>query len=347
MSLPERDVSVERRSAEHPRAMVRAAARMALALLVVGAAWPAPGWARKVRLARKYRSGEKMVYETQLRTSAQYQFNPPTLQTFLPPLPTALNMQQQTTVTVEAIHHDGAVDIQNRFDRLDVQSTYPESAPENLRQAAQQAQEELRQQVAGQALTAHYDREGRLLGFEGADELLEPLDAPLRESLRQALRVFLEQLGGNSIYPGHPVARGEAWKRTLAAPASKEYPFHSEGESTMHYLGNTRYRGVKAAIVDFEFSNALTPTLDSLREAGPLSQLQGQGISMELRIQGEGKGRILLALDNGRILQNHSTLHQTLSAQMRETAEDAPALPQPVRVLIQTETRMEVDGSGK
>ena len=353
MSLPERREAGPGRPAEawrRPRGARRErrlGRNIVLALLAMTVAWPAPGWARKVRLARRYRSGEKMVYETQLNTSAQYQFNPPTLQNFLPPLPTALNMRQQTTVTVEAIHHDGGVDIQNRFDRMDVESTYPDSAPENLRQAAQQAQEELRQQVAGQALTAHYDREGRLTGFEGAEELLEPLDAPLRESLRQALRVFLEQLGGNSIYPGHPVARGEAWKRTLSAPASKEYPFHSEGESTMHYLGNTRYRGVKAAIVDFEFSNALTPTLDSLREAGPLAQLQGQGISMELHIQGQGKGRILLALDDGRILQNHSTLHQTLSAQVHETASDATALPMPVRVLIQTETRMEVEGSGK
>lgn len=318
-----------------------------LALLVVSAVLPEQAWARKVHLARKYRRGEKMVYETQLNTRTQYQLDPPSLQTFLPPFPTTLTMRQQTTVTVQDIHPDGRVDLQDRFDRFDIQSTFPEAAPENLRQAAQQAQDEFRQEVAGHALTAHYDREGRLLGFEGADELLEPLDAPLRESLRQALRVFLEQLGGNTIYPGHPVEQGETWKRTLSAPASKEYPFQSEGESTLHYVGNTTYRGVKAAIVEFEFANTLTPAQDSLQETGPISQLQAEGVRTEIHIQGQGKGRLLLALDNGRILQNQSTVHQTLNARMSGTAPDGPSLPQPVRVLIQTETRMEVEGSGK
>ncbi len=318
-----------------------------LALLAVSTVLPEQAWARKVQLARKYRRGEKMVYATQLNTRTEYQLDPPTLQTFLPPFPTTLTMHQQTTVTVQDIHPDGTVDLEDRFDRFDIQSTFPEAAPENMRQAAQQAQDEFRQEVAGRALTAHYDRQGRLLGFEGADELLGPLDAPLRESLRQALRVFLEQLGGNTIYPGHPVKQGDTWKRTLSAPASKEYPFESKGESTLHYVGDTTYRGVKAAIVDFEFANTLTPSQEGLGEAGAMPQLQAEGVRTEIHIQGQGKGRMLLALDNGRILQNQSTVHQTLNAQMSGKAQDGPSLPQPVRVLIQTETRMEVEGSGK
>ncbi len=346
---------LERRSAPGGRletrlrlAGLRGAGRYAvLALAAVTAVLPEQAWARKVHLARKYRRGEKMVYATQLNTRTEYKLDPPTLQTFLPPFPTTLTMRQQTTVTVQDIHPDGTVDLQDRFDRFDIQSTFPEAAPENLRQAARQAQDEFRQEVAGHALTAHYDREGRLLGFEGADELLGPLDAPLRESLRQALRVFLEQLGGNTIYPGHPVEQGDTWKRLLAAPASKEYPFESKGESTLHYVGNTTYRGVKAAIVDFEFANTLTPSKDGMSEGGPTSQLQAEGMRTEVHIEGKGKGRMLLALDNGRILQNQSTVHQTLNAQMSGAAQGGPSLPQPVRVLIQSETRMELEGSGK
>ncbi len=321
--------------------------RALLALLVASTALPAQAGARRVRLARTYQRGEKMVYETQLNTHTQYQFDPPTLQTFLPPFPTALTMHQQNTVTVQGIHPDGTVDLENRFDRFDIQSTFPETAPENLRQAARQAQEEFRQEVAGHALLAHYDREGRLLGFEGADELLGSLDEPLRESLRQALRVFLEQLGGNTIYPDHPVKLGETWKRILSSPATKDYPLQSEGESALHYVGDTIYHGVKAAIVEFEFTNTLTPTQGGSPETGPMSQLQAEGMRTEIHIQGKGKGRMLLALDNGRILQNQSTLHQTLNARMSAAPPGGPSLPQPVRVVVQTETRMEVEGSGK
>ena len=39
-----------------------------------------------------------------------------------------------------------------------------------------------------------------------------------------------------------------------------------------------------------------------------------------MRIEGQGKGRVLLALDDGRVLQNHATIHQTLSARLENSA---------------------------
>jgi hypothetical protein len=355
MSLPDRDFPTcllgdgeqQRPRPTARRPLRRLAGCLALAGLVMSAALPAGALGRKVKLVRKYRNGQRMVYQTQLHTQSRLQCEPPSLQNFLPPLPADVTMRQQTTVTVQAVHADGAVDIQNRFDEFDIQTAFPDSSPQNLREAAQQAQEEIRRQVPGQVLTAHYDRAGHLLGFDGADELLGQLDAPLREPLRQALRLFLEQLGGNTIYPGHPVKRGEAWKRTLSAPASSDYPFQAEGESMLHYLGKTKYRGIKAAIVDFQFQNKLTPVLDDREKSGAIAQLQARGMGMEVHITGQGSGRMLLALDDGRVLENHATLRQTMTARLHRAGDTSWPEGQPVQVQIQTETKMDVEGSGK
>jgi len=320
----------------------------AVALLVFGAASPLQAWGGKVTLARRYRPGQKVVYQTKMHTRATLESNPPGLKALLPPVPTQMTARQQNTVTVREVHPDGAADVENRFDEFEFESDLLERLPEGARDSAQKAQQEFSRQVVGQTLTVHYDREGKLLGFDGADDVLRQLDPPLREPLRQILRLFLEQMGGNSLFPDHPVKRGEEWRRQLATPPSEEYPFTTEGESTLRYAGKTKYRGVKAAIIDFRFTNVLTPALENLRKAGPLAQLEAHGLGLDIRINGQGQGRVLVALDDGRVLQNHASLHQDMSARLKGLTTSVP-LPAsgPVTLMIKSETALEVEGAGK
>src|SRR6266581_790035 len=44
------------------------------------------------------------------------------LKAFLPPLPTDLTTKQQNTVTVRTVRADGSADLENRFDRFDLES---------------------------------------------------------------------------------------------------------------------------------------------------------------------------------------------------------------------------------
>jgi hypothetical protein len=298
-------------------------------------------------LARKYRPGQQTVYQTTLQTRAEIHSEPAGLQHFLPPVPTEFELHQQSTVTVQAVRPDGGADIQNRLDQFELRTNLSERLPENVRDSARQAQEEFSRRVTGQVLTAHYDRDGRLLGFEGAEDVIGQLDAPLRESLRQALRFFLEQMGGQALCPDHRVKPGEEWKQKLATPSSEGYPFNLVGESVLHYAGKTKYRGVKAAIVDFRFQNVVTPALDQLRQAGPLAQLEAHGLGVDIRIDGQGQGRVLLALDDGRVLHNRATLNQTLRARLKGSASLPLPTSQPLNLEVRSRTVMEVQGSGR
>jgi len=328
------------------RAGLRAASRCVLAaFLVLGGSLPAHAWGRKVSLARKYRPGQRMVYQTRMQTRATPRSNPPGLKAFLPPVPTELSTRQQNTVTVRAVHPDGTTEVENRFDAFEFQSNFADLLPEEVQDSARAAQEEFSKRLSGQALTARYDREGKLLSFEGADDMLQELDAPLRETARQILRLFLEQMGGHALYPDRRVRRGEEWKRKLQAPPTDAYPFSVHGESTLRFAGKTRYQGVKAAIIDFHFTNLLRPVLENLRQAGPLAQLESQGMQLDLRIDGQGQGRVLLALDDGRILQNHATLQQTLRARLKAPATVPLPAAGPVTLEVESETRLEVDGA--
>ncbi len=319
----------------------------AAALLVLVFTVPAGAWGGKVRLARKYRAGQQMVYEAQIRTTATVQSNPSTLKSLLPPVPAALSTWHRNTVRVGAVHRDGTADIENRFDEFELRSELPENVPEELQEAARDAADEFTRRLKGQTITAHYDRDGRLLEFEGADEMLGDLDPSMRDTLREILKLFLEQMGGNALYPDHRVKPGEEWTRKLSTPASEAYPYAMEGESTLRYVGKTRYRGVKAAIIDFRFTSALKPELEKLRQEDPLAELESQGMGLDMKIEGQGEGRILVALDDGRVLQNHATLQQTLSALLK----GLPGIPlptsEPVTLQVDSETRLELDGSGK
>jgi len=323
---------------------LRPAGGLALLLLVLAGATVAQGAGGKVLLTRKYRPGQSMVYVSTVRTNSKIDSNPPALKNFFPPIPTDLRLSQQSTVTVSKVAADGAADVQHHFDKFAIQTDLG-ALPENIRDSITQAEQEVSERMVGQTLTAHYDHDGRLVDFEGADNLFRDIDAPVREPLLQMMRLFLEQMGGQSLYPNHPVSVGEEWSQKLDAEPLKNYPFQVQGKSTLHYSGKMRYQGVKAAIVDYHFENTLIPAQESLRKGGALPQLEAMGVHLDMQINGKGQGRILVALDDGRVLQNHSTLHQTLSALMKgKEGFMAPAEQLP-RLDIQSDTEMEVDGS--
>jgi hypothetical protein len=318
-----------------------------LALLALWAPRPVRAWGGKVRLARRYRSGQKMVYATKVHTKTVIHSEPPELQDFLPPLPTDFTMQQQNTVTVETVHSDGSVNVKNHFDTFEFQSDLAERAPENFRDPAVRAQQEISEHVAGQDIVAHFDRHGRLLGFEGGESLFAQLDLAYREPLRQTLRFFLEQVGGDTLYPEQPVKPGEAWKRKFDLPASAAYPYKVEGENTLRYVGPTKVGGVKAAVVEFSFVDVVRPAPEALGKAEPLAQLASHGLGVNMRIDGQGKGRVLLALDDGRVLQNHATIHQTLSARLESSAPLPFAKSQTIKLEVQSDSEMDVEGAGR
>jgi len=322
----------------------RPARGVAFLLLALTGATVAQGAGGKVLLTRRYHPGQSMVYVTTVRTNSKIASNPPGLKNFFPPMPTNLRLNQQSTVTVSKVAPDGAADVQHRFDKFEIQTDLG-ALPENIRDSITQAQQEVSQRMVGQTLTAHYDHDGRLVDIEGADNLFRDIDAPVREPLLQMLRLFLEQMGGQSLYPDHRVKAGEEWSQKLDAQPHKDYPFQVQGKSTLHYSGKTRYQGVKAAIVDYHFENALTPALEGLRKGGALPQLEAMGMRLDIQISGKGQGRILVALDDGRVLQNHYTLHQTLSALMKGKEGFVAPTEQAPRLEIQSDTEMEVDGS--
>jgi hypothetical protein len=256
-------------------------------------------------------------------------------------------VQQQNTVTVKAVHSDGSADIENHFDKFEFQSDLADRVPANLRDPAVSAQQEISEHVAGQAIVAHFDRDGRLLGVEGGEGLYGQLDPAYREPLRQTLRFFLQQVGGDRLYPEHPVKPGETWKSKFDSPASVAYPYNVEGENTLRYVGKTKVGGVKAAVVEFSFVDVLRPAPEALGKADPLTRLESHGLGVDMRIDGQGKGRVLLALDDGRVLQNHATIHQTLSARLKSAAPPPFMNSQTLKLEVQSDTEMDVEGSGK
>jgi hypothetical protein len=312
----------------------------------VGLAFPAAGLA-KTRLVRKFRPGQQWVYQTSVTTEVSIRSNPENLKALLPPSPKAITTRQTNTITVRSIDASGVAVVENRFDRFEFDTQFDESLPEDIRQAAESAQAEFARQLNGQTLTARYDRAGRLLGFEGAEDALKQLDLPLQEAARQTLRVFLEQMGGGALYPDHALKDGEEWKMSLSAPATKDFPFTMEGENVLRLAGKTRFGKVKAAIVDVRFTNQLKPAAESARGDTPWAQLQAHGLNLEMSVQGEGQGRLLVALDDGRVLQNQSKICQTLKAEIPDASGSRIPVKGPLSLEIESQTTILVDEVGR
>ena len=230
-----------------------------------------------------------MVYTTEVRTLAQVNSHPVELKSFFLAVPPELTMRQQNTVTVTAVHPDGAADVQHRIDRFEVLNDLP-ALPDTMREIAHQAQREFTERMAGQVLTVHYDRDGQLVDFEGADPMLPDLDPPIREPFRQMMRLFLEQMGGQSLYPDHPVKPGDGWTQKLDSEPRPDYPFQVQGLNTLHYSGKTSYHGIKAAIVDYHFENSLLPGQKDLHGNGAMTQLEAMGTQLDFTSAARARG---------------------------------------------------------
>jgi len=301
---------------------------------------------RGITLARRYRPGRTMVYRTEMHTEATVRTEPFGLKAFLPPLPTDLTTKQQNTVTVRTVRADGSADLENRFDRFDLKSDLPERSPRELRDSAIHAQQNFSREISGQTLVAHYDRQGGLLGFEGADAILQSTDALLRELLREALRLLLAQMGGNSLSPGHPVKLNDEWTSKFASQATEAEPWLVEGESTWRYSGKTRYGQVDAAIIDFRFTDVLTPALGKLHGGAPAPAKPPEK-RLNVCVLGHGQGRLLVALDDGRILQNHAKAHHALKATLNALPGASLPPSDPVTVEITSQTALQMEGTGR
>ena len=321
--------------------------RVVAGLVLLGLCVPALSSGEEVKLARRYRRGQKMVYATKMHTKAVVHSDPPELQSFLPPLPTDFSTEQQNTVTVKEVHSDGSADIENHFDKFEFQSDLAAHTPAGSPDSPESEQREIGERIAGQDIVAHYDRDGKLLGFEGGEGLFEDLDAAYREPLRQALRFFLEQVGGDTLYPDRPVAPGGTWKRQLNSPASAAYPYDVTGENTLRYVGKTKAGDIDAAVVEFSFVNMVRPSAKALGPTEPLSQLASHGMGVDMHIEGRGQGKVLLALDDGRVLENHATIHQTLSASLANSDSIPFTGKKTMKLVVQSDSEMDVVGTAK
>lgn len=320
---------------------------MACAILGLACCFLLPDAAcAKTRLVRRYRPGQQLVYQTSVKTEVRISSNPEELKALLPPIPHSVSTCQQNTITVRSVDSSGVAEVENRFDRFEFDTEIDPSLPEDIREAATSAEEEFVRRLNGQTLTARYDRAGRLLEFGGAEEALQELDAPMREAVMQTLRVFLEQMGGGALYPDHPLKEGEEWKLSMNSPPSKGFPFNMEGENTLRFVGKVRHGKVKAAVIDSRFTNLLRPSEDTAQGGGVSIQTRAQTMGLEISIRGEGQGRLLVALDDGRVLQNQSTIRQTLTALMPKTPQIPTPVNGPLSLQIESETRIQVDESG-
>jgi hypothetical protein len=56
---------------------------------------------------------------------------------------------------------------------------------------------------------------------------------------------------------------------------------------------------------------------------------------------------VLLALDDGRVLQNHATLHQTLSANLENSGSIPFTDSKTLKLVVQSDSEMDVVGTAK
>jgi hypothetical protein len=324
----------------------RPATRILLLVLVVGMVTAKDASARKVSIARKFRAGQSIAYVTKVDTNSKIDSNPPMLKNFFPAMPTAMHLNQQTTVTVKSVGADGSADVEQHFDKFEI-TLDPGTTSEGARSPLALAQQEVSQRLVGQSVVIHYNASGRVADFSDANGLFREIEGPVREPFLQVLRLSQGQMGGDSLYPDHRVKKGESWTRDLGADSARGNSLQVAGTSTMHFEGKTKYHGVKAAIIDYEFESTLTPSLEGLGAKAAIPQLGAMGIKLSIAIKAKGNGRVLVALNDGRMLQNHSSLHQAMSTSMQGGGGMASALAQAARIEIQSDTEMNVEGTDR
>lgn len=310
-----------------------------------GASANSLGWWGKTNLKRRYKPGQRMVYTTRLDSKSTIHSAPGELISYLPGAPAAVTLRETNTMTVRSVAADGSAQVENHFDRFEFVPDLAGEKRSEVRLSALQLQQDLMRQISGQTVTLLYAADGQLRQMEGVDALLLGVDPAARLPLKEALRVLLQQLGGNALYPRHPVRVGESWQHPLTESSTGGLPWQMTGVNQLRYRGRTRLAGVKAAIIDFHFSSTVLPASANPLVTGFFARLEARGMTLDVRLHAEGQGRALLAIDDGRVLSNHSTFHQTMTA----TLKGEPGVPLPpgesATLTIDSENSLRVDAA--
>lgn len=66
-------------------------------------------------------------------------------------MPTEFSTRQENTITVRAVHPDRAADVENRFGVFEFHSNFPDLLPEEVRDSARAAQEEVSKRLSGRS----------------------------------------------------------------------------------------------------------------------------------------------------------------------------------------------------
>ena len=278
-----------------------------------GSAFGAHPTGGAIHLTRTYRPDHVMVYDAEITAHILMRSDAPALDSLMAAVPRFIRIRLKNTLTVERVLPDGSAAIRDRLDGLQL-LTQPKGEAGST-QAGVDA--DVNQQITGQVLTVRYDHNGDLLGITGAQPMLQRLASPTRNVVRLALRALLSQFGGNGLYPGHALHLADTWRSKAVTSVDAVLPASFQIERTFQYKGTTRYHGVKAATVDFQFADSLTPAADGHNSDSLLSLLKARRVSLAFAMTGGGAGSALVALRNGMILQKYSTFHENLHASLK------------------------------
>jgi hypothetical protein len=329
-----------------PSSMRPGKALWLIVLFLAGSAIWRPGYilaahsAEAINLTRTYRPERTMVYDTEITMRILTRSDAPALTSLMGEIPRVIRIRLKSTLTVERVFPNGSAEIRDRLDELQF-LTQPKREDDS-RQALGDADIDHLAAGAGQVLTVLYDRDGHLLSITGAQPMLQELASPTRNVLRLALRAFLSQFGGEGLYPDHPLRVADTWKSKSVTSVDAVLPASFQIERTFRYRGNSRYHDVKAAAVDFQFTDSLTPAKDSRNTGSLLSLLNARGVSLLFAMTGAGKGSALVALSNGRILQKYSTFQENLHASLKGVPGQAIPASGPATVDVITENSIQI-----
>jgi hypothetical protein len=294
-----------------------------------------------VMLSRIYHPHHTMVYDAEITTRVVVHSDTAALNSLIADIPRVITIRLRNTLTVEKVFRNGSADIRDRLDAFHLLTQGDGPAGEG-RGTQQYANADLDRQVAGQVLTVSYDRSGDLLGFTGAQPMLQNLTSPTRDLVRLVLRALLSQFEGSGLYSGHPLRVADTWKSKTVTLFNAVLPASFQIERTFEYKGDTRYHGVKAATVDFHFADSLTPEADGRPSGSLLSLLNARGVSLIFIMTGGGSGSALVAINNGGILHKDATFQENLHASLKGVPGQATPASGPATVDVSTQNSIEI-----
>jgi hypothetical protein len=321
-------------------------------VLILTCLAPTAGGCRDVHLVRRYLPGRNAVYRVEVRALNTLSADPPQLKSFLPPVPSGVMFQVQDSVTTRSVASDGSAELENRFTQFRIESGA--ASPGALARTTLKEVDAFAKQLDDQAVTVHYDAQAHLLHLEGADALINSLDAAYRDPAQRLLLLLLDALNGTAFLPDRPGRVGDEWTRSLSSLFGASPDWGVDGKALFRLTGTTRFEGVRAAVIEFEFSNIVTPRLGNAGAAAgtPLLRMAASDRRLEIKIIGNGRGRVLVAKDDGRMLQNQADIHEVLSASLPRPADAAGRAANSgsagaLRVELSTDARLEVNGNGE